>query len=585
MPRATTAACDVMPPCAVRTPRAWIRPWMSSGVVSQRTRITSSPVLATLFGGVGVEDDRTRGRSGRCVQAARRDLDLRARVDPRVEELVELRRIDARDCLVARDQLLVDHFDRDPQRGGGGSLAGSRLQDEETAFLDRELDVLQVPVVRLEERQRLQELVERLGHPLAHQLDRLGRADPGDDVLALRVREELAIEPLLARRGIAREADAGSRALASVAEDHLDDVHRGAEIVRDVVRLSVDLRPWRVPRVEDRAIGASQLLGGVLRERVAGALLVDLLERLDETAEVVGGELDVLGHPARRLQVGERLLEAMPVDTGHHAPVHLDEPAVGVECEARVAGRRRQTLDGDVVQAEVQDRVHHPGHRDRRAGADGDEQWALRVSEAAVCALLERRDALLDLAIEALGHPAVRSHVRAAGVRRDREPGRNRDPELGHLRKADALATEELAPAPGILVEVEDVAHLREESTRTSGRAGTRMVTRSSCRVGRRNRVLVCHRCDTGLSLRHVVAPELLRHRSRRDRLRPPSTPPSRRLPARRRARGVHPREDAERFIEEVRGDDPELASSPADRGAPTGGGRGELVRAAVRIG
>ena len=45
MPRATTAACDVMPPCAVRTPFAWISPWMSSGVVSQRTRITGSPAL------------------------------------------------------------------------------------------------------------------------------------------------------------------------------------------------------------------------------------------------------------------------------------------------------------------------------------------------------------------------------------------------------------------------------------------------------------------------------------------------------------------------------------------------------------
>ena len=59
----------------------------------------------------------------------------------------------------------------------------------------------------------------------------------------------------------------------------------------------------------------------------------------------------------------------------------------------------------------------------------------------------------------------LRGHVGAARVRRDREPGRDRDPELGHLRKADALAAEELAPAPGVLVEVEDVAHLREEST------------------------------------------------------------------------------------------------------------------------
>ena len=44
MPRATTAACEVMPPWLVMTPWACIRPWMSSGLVSQRTRMTGSPL-------------------------------------------------------------------------------------------------------------------------------------------------------------------------------------------------------------------------------------------------------------------------------------------------------------------------------------------------------------------------------------------------------------------------------------------------------------------------------------------------------------------------------------------------------------
>ena len=43
MPRATTAACEVLPPRLVRMPCAWKKPWMSSGLVSSRTRITLSP--------------------------------------------------------------------------------------------------------------------------------------------------------------------------------------------------------------------------------------------------------------------------------------------------------------------------------------------------------------------------------------------------------------------------------------------------------------------------------------------------------------------------------------------------------------
>ena len=58
-------------------------------------------------------------------------------------------------------------------------------------------------------------------------------------------------------------------ALALVAEHHLDDVDRGAEVVRDVVRAPVDLRARRVPRVEDGVDRARELLARVLRERLA----------------------------------------------------------------------------------------------------------------------------------------------------------------------------------------------------------------------------------------------------------------------------------------------------------------------------
>ena len=43
MPRATTAACEVFPPRAVRIPSAAIMPSRSSGLVSLRTSTTCSP--------------------------------------------------------------------------------------------------------------------------------------------------------------------------------------------------------------------------------------------------------------------------------------------------------------------------------------------------------------------------------------------------------------------------------------------------------------------------------------------------------------------------------------------------------------
>ena len=184
---------------------------------------------------------------------------------------------------------------------------------------------------------------------------------------------------------------------------------------------------------------------------------------------------------ARRLEVGECLLEAMPVDAVDHLAVHLDEPAVRVEREARVAGRRREPLGRHVVQPEVEDRVHHPRHRDRRTGADRDEQRVAVVAEALARALLERGDVLVDLARrDPAGTCAPAGEVRAARVRGDREAVRDGDAELRHLGEADPLSAEKLATAARVLAEVEDVAHLRGLYLGTSRQSRFRMAMRSS---------------------------------------------------------------------------------------------------------
>ena len=236
-------------------------------------------VLAALGGRVGVEHDRPGGRARRGVQALRGDLDLDRRVEHRVQQLVELARIDPDHRFLARDHALPRHLDRDPQRGACRALARPRLQQVQRALLDRELDVLHVAVVRLEALQRRRQLGERLRQPLLHDRNRLRGADPRDDILSLGVDEELAVQDRLARRRIAGEADARAGALTLVPEHHLHHVDGRADVVGDLVGAPVDLRPRRVPRVEHGTVGAAQLLTGILGEAGADLLLVDPLER------------------------------------------------------------------------------------------------------------------------------------------------------------------------------------------------------------------------------------------------------------------------------------------------------------------
>ena len=113
--------------------RACTMPWKSSGVVSQRTRMTLSPALPRSSAVSASKTIVPEAAPGRGVEALRDDLDLGGRVDPRVQELVELRRVDARDRLLLRDQPFVHHVDRGLERRGGRPLRRPRLQEVERA--------------------------------------------------------------------------------------------------------------------------------------------------------------------------------------------------------------------------------------------------------------------------------------------------------------------------------------------------------------------------------------------------------------------------------------------------------------------
>ena len=199
MPRATTAAWEVMPPDAVTIPCRLHEPVNVGGGRLAAHEDDALARLATLFGRVGVEHEHPTRRPGRGVQTGRGDIHLRRRVEHRVEQLVELGGIDAPDRLFTSDQALGDHRDGRLHSRSGGPLRRAGLQQVETAILDRELDVLHVAVVTLEPVDGADELGIRLGHQQRQLVDRLRRADPRDDVLPLRVEKELAVEPTLAR--------------------------------------------------------------------------------------------------------------------------------------------------------------------------------------------------------------------------------------------------------------------------------------------------------------------------------------------------------------------------------------------------
>ena len=354
------------------------------------------------------------------------------------------------------------HVDRHLQRGGAGALADPGLEHPELALLDGELGVAHVAVVRLEPGEDLEQLGVDLGELLLQLRDRLGVADAGHHVLALGVDQEVAVGALVAGGRVAGEADAGARVVVAVAEDHGLHVDRGAQVVRDALAVAVGDGPGPVPAAEDRLDGAAQLVGRVLGEGLAGVALDDLLVGVDQVAQQLGGHLGVRGGAGQLLGRVEEGVELLAGELEHDAPVHGDEAAVGVEGEALVTGLGGQPLDRLVVEAEVEDGVHHPGHGELGPRAHRDQQRVLGVADGLAHRLLQAGPGRGHLGVETLG-PAA-GHVGPAGVGRDGEARRDGQLEYRrHLGQVGALATEEILELHGWagvrVVEIEDVRH------------------------------------------------------------------------------------------------------------------------------
>ena len=128
---------------------------------------------------------------------------------------------------------------------------------------------------------------------------------------------------------------------------------------------------FAVPRLEDRFGSQTELLERIVRKIVSGEGTNDLAEFLGDLAPVGGAELGVGLHFGLAPAGGEDRLEDVIGNPEDDAPEHLDQAAIGIEGEPCIAGPLGQPFRRAFVEAEVEDRVHHSGHRELRARPAG----------------------------------------------------------------------------------------------------------------------------------------------------------------------------------------------------------------------
>ena len=261
-----------------------------------------------------------------------------------------------------------------------------------------------------------------------------------------------AFEYVLTGSCIAAEAYTCCGGVAHVAEYHSHYADGGAPFVRNSFHLTIEDGALVHPAAEHGADGAPELFLRIGGEVAAGLFLDGGLEENDEFLEALNAEVLVEHYALLFLHLLDDGLERVDVflvdglHAEHYVAVHLYEAAVAVIYEVGVLGLGYHTLGHLVVKTEVEDGVHHAGHRGTCAGTYTDEQRVLGVAEAAVHQGLGVGYGCVDVVLEKFYDFLLTDLIiLIASVGGDGEARGYGNTDVVHLSQVGALATKQLA--------------------------------------------------------------------------------------------------------------------------------------------
>src|SRR6266478_702131 len=195
------------------------------------------------------------------------------------------------------------------------------------------------------------------------------------------------------------------------------------------------------------AIGADrapELAQGILGKRFAQLLFHLGLVSLDQLLPILRPQFGVEADAAIFLVEFQQFLEMMMVDAQHYMAVHLDEAAIAVIGEAGIAGAFGKPCCRLVVEAEIENGIHHAGHGDPGSRAHRNEQRIVGIAEFAPNLRLDRAERRFYVAFKS-GRIGLGVLIEiGADLGGNGEPGRHRQAEIGHLRQIGALAPEQV---------------------------------------------------------------------------------------------------------------------------------------------
>ncbi len=282
-------------------------------------------------------------------------------------------------------------------------------------------------------------------HNLGELVDGQRCADSRNNVFTLRIDQEFAEELLGSGRRVAGKCNAGSAIVAHVAEYHRLYVDGGSPVARDVVHAAIENGAVVVPATENGFNSFHQLFARLLREIFPKAVFIEFLIEDDHFFEIVGVEFGIFGNALLFLHFVDDLFKLLFGEFHDDVGEHLDKAAIAVICKALVSGHLRNALDNNVVDSEVEDGVHHSGHRGSRAGTDRNKKRVGGVAKLFLGDLFHFFEIVKNLFLDIVGNLFAVAVIPCACLCRNGKSLRDRHSEIGHFGEVGSFTSEQFA--------------------------------------------------------------------------------------------------------------------------------------------
>src|SRR5262249_30907089 len=151
--------------------------------------------------------------------------------------------------------------------------------------------------------------------------------------------------------------------IPNVSEDHALYIHCCTQIMWDLVEVAIVNSTLIIPRRENCLNCLAQLLIDIGGEGLAGLVLGNLLELSYNLLEALSRNLGVSFNPSLLFVTIQHFLEVVRIGIEDNLAEHLDEAAISIIGKALITSESNKTLYRLVVDAQVQDGVHHTRHR------------------------------------------------------------------------------------------------------------------------------------------------------------------------------------------------------------------------------